>query len=1144
MADDIAEAADHIEGVESDLGISGDVRSIPHKKDAQLPEPELRLRFRDREVPLKISSAQVDVTLVGCLVEVEQTLTFRSQEDSRCGGDLIIPLPESAVVCGFAVGNDAESLVQAQIVQKQAASVAFEDAVRKQEPLAALIEKTGATTTAGRLYRTRIWPVEPQATKVVRLTYTDTLRSVAPITLIPHAEGGNSPSSTMWALPFLTALDLLATAACCQETRRAVASATFSIGLPYQSAERLEVRVHVLGDTSPVALPSGLPLEFSAALDSNLQSMAQWAGCPQGDTPLAVAIPEMLYGRAQVWVERNGPDLFWLAYDSPVAKPIQAEEEGSVPEAREIKHLGIAWDGSFSRDCGESRTADLKLLEDLLSQFKGLVSCLCFDVDTEWLQPAGASGEAKIQALLQAINARPCDGGTRFSALDFGCCKCPGVSERIDGWLLFTDGVGSVGSPLPLLDGAPPIFVVSQNTSAPILRELASATGGSVCPGSTTAEALLQKMLTPTFGFQGTKESQGLLDCYPNRPVPVENGERLLLVGRLEQGLAHATLRPQYGVVGGAASSSRHLRIEAVSATTVPDSACSPVARLWAKKCIDALEGLTSPSRAAESLRLARRYGVVTTGASLMVLSSMEEYMEHGLVPGEGQPTLREEYMQKEEAKRQAELKRQSEKLADVGTRWKARVDWWETDRSEGCNKLITRSTPRWSELVARRSAAFAEQVGGEDGELAIPHVLALLEDIGLRVSEVEIHKLGIRSDQLVSKRAFESLSARIAALRAFRILDPEASGVVHLSELASTSYWPLDMDVLPWLSEEMKVAYRPVVLNGHRLPLLPRAASPEAAPIEFVEQAIALFQSAFTDVDSTGNGRISIQQLAAAVKALRLPPACAKDDKIVHRIAFNDFLQLMNRRLNGSDCRRYSRQPEYMKAEMLEACLAHEDCMAAVRCCGARSAHRAVAHIAPCAAPMAEMDAAAVMNAESEEDGPASQSSMQLKGWDPDKPYLKVIKEARSVDGNASAYQAYLSQRAAFQEAPSFFLDVAAYFFAEAAAGQAPELRQIGARILSSALELGVEEPQLLRLVAYGLEAGGRLTLAEQVFEDVLRLRPTEPQSHRDLANLLARKWKAKYFPEGDPDVCSDEGFAAYSDSAACRDAARSFEL
>ena len=58
---------------------------------------------------------------------------------------------------------------------------------------------------------------------------------------------------------------------------------------------------------------------------------------------------------------------------------------------------------------------------------------------------------------------------------------------------------------------------------------------------------------------------------------------------------------------------------------------------------------------------------------------------------------------------------------------------------------------------------------------------------------------------------------------------------------------------------------------------------------------------------------------------------------------------------------------------------------------------------------------------------------------------------------------------------------------------------------------ELELESPSLLRVLGHRLAQTGRLELAVLTFEEVLRLRPEEPQSYRDLALVLARRAEEK---------------------------------
>jgi Ca-activated chloride channel family protein len=120
---------------------------------------------------------------------------------------------------------------------------------------------------------------------------------------------------------------------------------------------------------------------------------------------------------------------------------------------------------------------------------------------------------------------------------------------------------------------------------------------------------------------------------------------------------------------------------------------------------------------------------------------------------------------------------------------------------------------------------------------------------------------------------------------------------------------------------------------------------------------------------------------------------------------------------------------------------------------------------------------------------------SMKIKAWDPQTPYLAAIKQAAP----ARQYAVYLAQRKTHGSAPAFYLDCANYFFRS-------KQKPLAIRILSNLAELELENPALLRVLAHRLAQLGRLELAVQVFNEVLRLRKEEPQSYRDLALVLER--------------------------------------
>lgn len=146
--------------------------------------------------------------------------------------------------------------------------------------------------------------------------------------------------------------------------------------------------------------------------------------------------------------------------------------------------------------------------------------------------------------------------------------------------------------------------------------------------------------------------------------------------------------------------------------------------------------------------------------------------------------------------------------------------------------------------------------------------------------------------------------------------------------------------------------------------------------------------------------------------------------------------------------------------------------------------------------------------------------SKIKMAAWDPQTPYMAKIKAAVPE----KMYEEYLIQKKEYGHVPSFYLDVADYFFSKGKKEQ-------GLRILSNMAELSLQNHQILRVLAHRLEQLKYYTLSIGIFEEVLKLRGEEPQSFRDLAlvyaadgqyqravdtlyNVVTREWDGR-FPE-----------------------------
>ena len=121
-------------------------------------------------------------------------------------------------------------------------------------------------------------------------------------------------------------------------------------------------------------------------------------------------------------------------------------------------------------------------------------------------------------------------------------------------------------------------------------------------------------------------------------------------------------------------------------------------------------------------------------------------------------------------------------------------------------------------------------------------------------------------------------------------------------------------------------------------------------------------------------------------------------------------------------------------------------------------------------------------------------QARIVLNAYDPDTPYLKVMEYADP----AKAIETYHKLKKEYGQTPSFYVDVADYFFKKGDLAQA-------VLVVSNLAELNLEDAQLLRTLGYKLSSYKAYKEAIEVFRKVVTIREEEPQSYRDLGWALA---------------------------------------
>lgn len=119
-----------------------------------------------------------------------------------------------------------------------------------------------------------------------------------------------------------------------------------------------------------------------------------------------------------------------------------------------------------------------------------------------------------------------------------------------------------------------------------------------------------------------------------------------------------------------------------------------------------------------------------------------------------------------------------------------------------------------------------------------------------------------------------------------------------------------------------------------------------------------------------------------------------------------------------------------------------------------------------------------------------SNRSSIKVKSWDPDTPYLKILKKSK----DAELYADYLKLKTGYEDQPSFYFDITDEFIRR---GQKKE----ALIVLSNVTEMKLDSVELLRIAANKLMQIEQYDYAIELFERITQLRDEDPQSFRDLA-------------------------------------------
>jgi hypothetical protein len=311
---------------------------------------------------------------------------------------------------------------------------------------------------------------------------------------------------------------------------------------------------------------------------------------------------------------------------------VPREALAAKPPAAAPKRITILWDGSGSR-AEQAHAREIQFLNAWFARWKAAPVSVDLVVFRHKAAPPQhfEVQDGQAEALLKAIAAVDYDGGTQLGAISPAAGAKPP-----DAYLLFTDGLSTFGRETPERLGAPVyVFSVGGTADRGVLDRLTLLNGGAFYELADQGdEAVLADMARPRCRFVGADVKSGpIVDLCPTDAHFMTGAAAVF--GKIEGDEGSLAIR-----YGWSDQDARELKV----AISSRDAAQGDTLRfMWARGKVADLMASPEPDL-KEVARIGKHYGVVTSCTSLIVLESLEQYLEFRIRPPASLPEMRDAY--------------------------------------------------------------------------------------------------------------------------------------------------------------------------------------------------------------------------------------------------------------------------------------------------------------------------------------------------------------------------------------------------------------------------------------------------------------------------------------------------------------------
>jgi hypothetical protein len=563
------------------------------------------------------------------------------------------------------------------------------------------------------------------------------------------------------------------------------------------------------------------------------------------------------------------------------------------------------------------------------------------------------------ESLKSTLETTKYDGGTRFSEIKL---------LNHDEFLFFTDGLSSLSNNL-LPKTNKPIYTISSLVSSDFafMSYNSMKTGGCfINLNELKISQALDKILYQNLKFLGIKENYLVTEVYPSIGTQVSGSFSI----------SGISLNPKNELIllfgyDNNPTMEKKINLNAENQATTDIN----IEKLWVQKKIADLN-LQYKKNEEEIETMGKKYGIVTQNTSLIVLETINDYIQYDIVP----PTeLREEFDRILKQNRESRLAKQQSNWQNVENYYNQLQQWWKADYKYKAPKpiVVEEVKPRTRRNISERNGFVVGVITDSDGQTIA----------GVNVT-IRGKNIGTASD-----------------------FNGQYSIKANANDVLEFQYIGMD-----------KMTKK--VGNTKTINMVMRDSS------KMLEEVVVMGYGGtkFKRSNSYATQSISSQEISNL-----------KDKESNH----------LQGKVAGVEVRTNSNT------------------------------------------------ISSVLDDETDEESDTIESekpkTTKVTSWNPDRIYLKAMKSAPE----GKKYEAYLQLRDDQETNPSFYFDVANYFYDN---GDKPK----ALLVLSNIADLGLENHQLYKSLTYVLRQWEAFEDALFTANQVAKWRAQEPQAHRDLALTL----------------------------------------